>query len=199
MDSKRADLIAAAKALLWEIGYEAMSPRKILEASGAGQGSLYHHFKGKMDLAAKALAEVEEEMREVFDRIFAADAPPLDRLFRYLALERNGLNGCRLGRLANEPAIAEAALRAPLARYFRHVETVIAETVAEAAARGDIDPAVEPDRIAAALVAVVQGGYVLSRVHQDPAHIRRATDGAAAMLAALARKRPRPAGARPAP
>ncbi len=190
MESKREDLIEATKALLWDIGYEAMSPKKILATSGAGQGSLYHHFKGKMDLAATALAEVEEEMREVFDRIFATDRPPMDRLFRYLDLERNGLNGCRLGRLANEPAFAEAALRKPLARYFRHVEEVVAKTVAEAVARGDLDAAADPERIAATLVATVQGGYVLSRVHRNPDHIRRATDGAAILLEGLARSRP---------
>ncbi len=49
--STREHLVAAAKGLLWERGYAAMSPRAVLRASGAGQGSLYHHFAGKADLA----------------------------------------------------------------------------------------------------------------------------------------------------
>jgi len=65
MPPKREDLLKAAKKLLWERGYEATSPRDIQEASGAGQGSFYHHFNGKLDLAATALEEVSAEMQEL--------------------------------------------------------------------------------------------------------------------------------------
>jgi TetR/AcrR family transcriptional regulator, transcriptional repressor for nem operon len=44
MSSKRDALLKSAKKLLWERGFEATSPRDIQDASGAGQGSFYHHF-----------------------------------------------------------------------------------------------------------------------------------------------------------
>src|SRR3954468_17749100 len=45
-------LIESTRELLWERGYVGTSPKAILERSGAGQGSMYHHFKGgKPDLA----------------------------------------------------------------------------------------------------------------------------------------------------
>ena len=69
MESKREDLVAATKSLLWDLGYEAMSPKKIMRESGAGQGSLYHHFTGKMDRAVAALNEIEAEMHDDFDRV----------------------------------------------------------------------------------------------------------------------------------
>lgn len=188
MESKREDLIAATKTLLWELGYEAMSPKKIMRESGAGQGSLYHHFNGKMDLAVTALSEVEVEMHDRFDRIFNSGKPPLARLFDYLGVKRYGLKGCRLGRLANESSIAEAALREPLVRYFRHVEKVITKTLAEAVARGELDPAVKPKPLAVAMVAAIQGGFILSRLHNNPRYIRLSAEGAAAMLQAHATK-----------
>jgi len=183
--NKRARLIDTTKALLWEIGYESMSPKKILQQSGAGQGSLYHHFSGKMALASTALDEMEAEMRTRFDQVFATHSSPLKRLQAYLTLDRAGLKGCRLGRLANETSIADAALRAPLERYFSHVQTVITQTLHEAIQQGEIDKTISPANIAAALVAVVQGGYTLCRINQDPAHIKRATHGALTMLNAL--------------
>ena len=189
MESKRDDLVKAAKSLLWDVGYEAMSPKKILTASNAGQGSLYHHFDGKMDLAAAALAEVEVEMCSDFDLAMAANMPPMDRLVNYLKRKRIGLKGCRLGRLANESAVSDPVLRKPLAKYFSHVEKGIAKTLAEAVAAGEVDAAIRPKEIANALVAVVQGGYVLSRVHNDSKHIRMATNGACVMLDALKIKR----------
>ena len=103
--SKREAIVAAAKALLWERGYEATSPRDVLDRSGAGQGSLYHHFSGKREVAAAALAEMAEEEIAAIDRLFAPDSPPLDRVHAYLTRERQALRGCRLARLANEAAM----------------------------------------------------------------------------------------------
>ena len=59
--TKYDDLIKATKALLWEKGYDATSPRAIQALSNAGQGSFYHHFRSKKDLAATALEAVVDE------------------------------------------------------------------------------------------------------------------------------------------
>src|SRR5258708_30470245 len=74
----KGELVKAAKKLMWERGYEAVSPRDLLEESGAGQGSLYHHFKGKMDLAS--LREVSDEMCEFAREIVGTDGSALDRV-----------------------------------------------------------------------------------------------------------------------
>jgi hypothetical protein len=54
----------------------------------------------------------------------------------------------------------------------------------EAAAAGDLAPGLAPAALAAAFLAVVEGGYVLARVHWDEAAMREAIDGAVQMLAA---------------
>lgn len=185
VDSKRADLVAATKDLLWDVGYGAMSPRKILDASGAGQGSLYHHFSGKRAIAAAALTEIDAEMRGAFGCIVQVDLPPLERVRRFLSEKREGMKGCRLGRLANETAIADDVLRRPIADFFAHVETALAAALAEARGRGDIVEKIDTDALAVALVAIVQGGYVLSRIHRDGTRMRDACAGALAMLDAV--------------
>ena len=103
---------------MWERGYEAVSPRDLLAESGAGQGSLYHHFKGKMDLASVALGEVSDEMCELARETVGTDGSALDRVFRYLDVSRDGLKGCRMGRFAAESSIAEASLRKPVETVF---------------------------------------------------------------------------------
>ncbi|MCB2100679.1 MAG: TetR/AcrR family transcriptional regulator [Rhodobacterales bacterium] len=186
MESKRRNLIDAAKTLLWETGYESMSPRRVLATSGAGQGSMYHHFTGKEDLAATALDETTSEMIAAFDALFDDALPPLARIARYLELERDGTARCRLGRLANERAVQEGPLRLPLERYFEHVERRITKALKEAAKDGALGDGVKPRKTAAALVAAVQGGYVLSLAHNDPGYVGRATSGALALLKAAA-------------
>jgi TetR/AcrR family transcriptional regulator, transcriptional repressor for nem operon len=182
--SKRDAIVQAAKDLLWEQGYEAMSPRDVMERSGAGQGSLYHHFKGKSDLAEQALGEVNAELRAIADRVFdRPERPPLERVRRFLqALSRDPLKGCRVGRLAVESSIEQDAIRLPVAAWFAYAEGKVAGALREAQAAGDLREGVDPDDVALTVMALVQGGYLLARAHQDPAAMHRAIAGGMALL-----------------
>lgn len=187
--SARTKLIDAARSLLWERGYEAMSPRAVLDRAGAGQGSLYHHFDGKGGLAAAALELIATEMQAQMDTLLDPAKPPLERLTAYLSAPRNGTKGCRLGRLANETAItgpdADERLRAPLAAYFNHVERAVRDTLIEAQSAGDLPAGLDCAAVAQAIVAAVQGGYVLSRVHNDDGRFAQAAQGVLALLHGL--------------
>lgn len=185
--SKREAIVAAAKTLLWERGYEATSPRDVLALSGAGQGSLYHHFPGKREVAAAALAEMAAEEIAAIDALFAAEALPLDRVRAYLTRERQALRGCRLARLANEAAMEEPALREPVAAYLDRIQAALRGSLEEAQGAGHLAPGLAPAALAAALLAIVEGGYVLARVHWDEAAMRAAIDGGVQLLAAVTR------------
>jgi TetR/AcrR family transcriptional repressor of nem operon len=56
-------LIESTQELLWERGYTGTSPKAIQQRAGAGQGSMYHHFAGKPELALTAINRTAEEMR----------------------------------------------------------------------------------------------------------------------------------------
>jgi TetR/AcrR family transcriptional repressor of nem operon len=189
MSSKREDLLRAAKKLLWERGYEATSPRDIQDASGAGQGSFYHHFDGKLDLAATALDEVSKEMSELASGLMDTKVPGLDRVASFVERTRDGLKGCRLGRFAGEASIVEPALREPIKRYFDHLDTLLTAALVDAKQSGALRAEAEPADIAAMLIAVVQGGFVLSRVQRDKAAINRATSAAMALLRSSVKSR----------
>ena len=188
MPSKKDELLSSAKTLLWERGYEATSPRDIQEASGAGQGSFYHHFDGKLDLAATAIEEVAQEMREAATQLLDPALPGLERVARFLTQGRDGLKGCRLGRFASETSIAEARIRGPVKLYFDHLEGLLASALADAKGRGDLDTTAEPAALARMLIAVLQGGFVLSRVHRDREAINAAAQTALTLLRSPVRR-----------
>jgi len=185
--SKRDALIDTAKALLWERGFEAMSPKAVLRHSGAGQGSLYHHFEGKRDLAATALEQINAEAREDLDRRIRPDLDPMARIFAYLDAPRDGLKGCRLGRLANEQAIFDPVLGPIVADYFRYIEEHLARAIKDAKHIGTLPQALKPKDVARTLIAAVQGGYVISRVHNDAGALNDSIRGAKSMLRELAK------------
>ncbi len=128
--STKEKLLHAAKSLLFEEGFEAMSPAKVLKLSGAGQGSLYHHFSGKKDLARTVLDGVADEMIKVAESVFNdTQLSPAEKLETFFGKPRNGLLGCKLGRLANEKAFRNSDLRMPLDKYFSTILSEVKETL----------------------------------------------------------------------
>lgn len=172
----------ATKELLADQGYVSTSPRDILTRSGAGQGSLYHHFRGKSDLAGAALQEISAEMRAAADDLLDDEPDPVRAVEAWLTAPREALRGCRLGRLVAEPILFESTISEPISAYFRHVQQRLSARLTEARTSGRLNPDLDPVDLAVALVAVVQGGYVLARGTGDAEAMPRAQRAAVALL-----------------
>lgn len=182
----KTDILNAAKTLLWETGYQSMSPRKVMDASGAGQGSLYHHFRSKQDLAEAALDDIEQEMTAAAEALLGGSQAPMAKIKAYLLLERKGLKGCRLGRLANESeVIGEPGMRSRIAKYFVGVEALLARALRDAQQTDQLPQTLDVHDLACTLASVVQGGFLLSRILQDSEEISKATKGAMALVQAV--------------
>lgn len=180
--SKREQLLEATKALLWEVGFEAMSPRDIQERSAARPGSLYHHFPSKLALAGEAMKEVARNDIERIDAFFASDAPALDTVHRYLSLDRESMRGCRFGRLVSEASIEHDELRQPVTAFFDTIRRNLTTKLQQARAEGTLSPNIDPGTLAVTLLALIQGGAVVARAYQDDALARQAMDGVMSLL-----------------
>lgn len=180
--SKRDQLVEATKELLWEVGYEAMSPRDIQTRSAAKPGSLYHHFPSKLAVATEALETATAEEIARLDEIFSVGVPPLEAIRSYILLERDVFRGCRLGRLVHEASIEIDGLRQPVAAYFNALRDHIARSLVQAQSEGTFKACIEPEALAVSLTALIQGGYVLARTFQDQALMRQAQQGALALI-----------------
>ncbi|MFD0581481.1 TetR/AcrR family transcriptional regulator [Dactylosporangium darangshiense] len=184
----RERLVASAQDLLWERGYGGTSPKAIQERAGAGQGSMYHHFAGKAELAVAALSRTAEAERERAEAVLGGDGSALERITAYLRRERPALRGCPIGRHAADPdLVADPALRAPIEETFAWLRGRLAALVASGQRDGKLREGPDPDAIAAAVVAIVQGGYVLARASGSQRSFDDAIEGAVQLVAALAR------------
>ncbi|MFF3264452.1 TetR/AcrR family transcriptional regulator [Streptomyces sp. NPDC002932] len=157
-------LIEATQELLWERGYVGTSPKAIQQRADAGQGSMYHHFSGKPELALAAIRRTSAEMRETAGRTFDSPGSAYERVSRYLLRERDVLRGCPVGRLTMDPdVIVSDELRSPVDETIGWLRGRLAAIVQEGLDRGEFAHTLVPDDIAATIVATVQGGYVLAR------------------------------------
>ena len=179
-------LIAATQELLWERGYAATSPKDILQKAEAGQGSMYHHFSGKQDLAVTALEETAAGMRASAEILLHGEGSPVDRVKAYLTRQRDSLKGCRIGRMTYDAdVLASPELLAPVTQTLAWLVETLAGVIAEGIECGQLRADVDAREVASMLVATIQGGYVLARAGQDPAAFDAAVRGALQSLAAL--------------
>ncbi|MFJ4106029.1 TetR/AcrR family transcriptional regulator [Oerskovia enterophila] len=176
---RRERLVRAARDLYWAQGVEGTSPRQVLEVSGVGQGSLYHHFPTKHDLSLAAIsATTQEALASVEGDLTDTDRPPVERLVAYLERPRPALAGCKVGRLTSDRSVmADEELRSPVHAYFAGLVARVQEVFEETGLPDDV----AHDRAYAA-VAIVQGGYVLARALDDPAALTAAVEGFVSML-----------------
>ncbi|MFI7190253.1 TetR/AcrR family transcriptional regulator [Nocardia nova] len=175
--------------LLWERGYAATSPRDVLARADVGQGSMYHHFTGKRDLAVHALQAVTAEVTAESE-LLDGEGTPLERMVRYLTRPREATRGCRVGRMTQDPDVVEdAELISLVAGAFDIIIERWRRVIVEAIAAHELPESLVPGDLAHALVAVIQGGYVLSRAQGTKEPMDSAIRGALALLDARHRGR----------
>lgn len=176
-------LIESTRELLWERGYVGTSPKAILERAGAGQGSMYHHFQGKPDLALAAIRRTAEELRASAQRALDGPGTPYERIRAYLERERDVLRGCPVGRLTMDPdVVANEDLRAPVDETIGWLREQLVRIVEEGQEQGQFARSLDAREIAATVLATVQGGYVLARASGSPAAFDSGVRGLLSLL-----------------
>lgn len=181
----RTRLVAATQELLWERGYASTSPKDILNRAAAGQGSMYHHFDGKQDLAATALEESAAAMRADAEALLNGEGSASARVIAYLERQRDSLRGCRMGRMTYDAdVLVTPDLLGPVSTTLRWLVDTIATVIRQGVDQEEFPAATDAHQLASMVVATVQGGYVLARAQQDPAPFDAAVNGAADLLRA---------------
>ncbi|MEU3556075.1 TetR/AcrR family transcriptional regulator [Streptomyces fragilis] len=181
-------LVESTRELLWERGYTGISPKGIQQRAGVGQGSMYHHFAGKRELALAAIGRTAEETRARAEEQLSGTGTSVERVTAYLRRERDVLRGCPIGRLTQDPEVmADPALREPVDRTLAWLRERLAQVLAEGRERGELDAGLDPWAVAATTVAVLQGGYVLARAAASAQPFDQAVDGVLGLLAAHVR------------
>lgn len=182
--TSRQRLIDAMAELLWERGYAATSPRDVMSAANVGQGSFYHHFSGKHELAVAALRQNIAEAAGTSACV--KEESPLDELKAHLLLPRIGQKGCRVGRMTQDPQVLQdSELLGLVEEAFEAAEGRWRRLIDAAMALGELPETLDSEQLASTLAAVLQGGYVLARARGSQKPMDDALHGMASLLDSL--------------
>lgn len=187
----RARIVEAAAELMFEHGIARTGTEDVQRAAGVSASQLYHYFTDKQDLVH---AVVERQAQAVLD----GQQPLLGHLDSFDALtawrdllvdshrRRHGSGGCVIGSLASELADSDEHARQRLAGSFARWQAHIRDGLTRMRERGELRPEADPDRLALALLAAVQGGLLLGQTCRDSAPLETALDAMIAHIHSFA-------------
>lgn len=182
-DRSRAALIDKAATLFRRQGYAATGLNQILAEAGVKPGSLYHHFpRGKQQLAAAVVVAEGTGIEQLLRRFLATGRPVADIVDRWVDLLIAGLagdqrDGCPIEPIATEAVNASPLVREASARAFNGWSAAIEERL-----RSDGWSTTGAQRVAVAVIALIEGALILSRISGDAGALDAAKPAARTLL-----------------
>lgn len=183
MSDKRDDIIATTCELMERQGYHATGLNRIVQESGAPKGSLYHYFPaGKEELAAAAIRRSGLDIAGHIQGALAAHDDPAVAVSDFIrALAGHvAASGYRQGGpitgVALEAASTSERLRLACRDEYRAWQALFA---------AKLGPAYGPARaarLAALIIAAIEGGIILSRSERSNQPLLDVADEIEALL-----------------
>jgi TetR/AcrR family transcriptional repressor of nem operon len=187
----RKRIVAAAAALIREHGVAETSLDNVIERAGVSKSQLYLYFEGRAALLREVVAHNAELVLEAQEphlyslESWKAIRAWLDALVE-LQVTAGARGGCPVGSLVGQLAEADEQTRNVLADAFARWEEPLRRGLHSMQERGKLDRRAQPDRLATATLATIQGGLVLTQSRRDPGQLAVAVEAAYAHLRAHA-------------
>ena len=165
----RERIVSAASKLIRARGIAETSLDDLIEHAGVSKSQLYHYFEDRGDLLRAVVALNTESV--------LGDIGPLDswKAIRAwldslvgLQVERRCRGGCPIGALVGQLAESDDRARAALADSFTRWEEKLRDGLRSMQEQRELKRTADPDRLATATLAAIQGGLLLTQIRRDP-------------------------------
>ncbi len=182
-DRSRAALVENAARLFRRQGYAATGVNQILDAASVKAGSLYHHFPdGKAGLAAAVVDGVGTDIERLLRTFLASGRTPAEVVAKWIDMLAVGLDGdqrdgCPIEPIATESVHASTQVRAASARAFAAWCAAVADRLT-----GDGWTEVDASQTARAVIALIEGSLIMSRIAGDRLALDAAKTAATKLL-----------------
>jgi TetR/AcrR family transcriptional repressor of nem operon len=183
----RQRIVDAAADLIFDQGVAHTTIEDVRAAADVSSSQLYHYFDDKPALVR---AVIEHQTDAIVSNQETFDLSTLDglRKWRDWLIDYQRALGCRggcpIGSLGSELAEAEPQARDQVASGFQRWEAAIRHGLREMHADGRLAPEADPDTLALALLAALQGGLLLTQIQRDTKPLEAALDAMLELIAA---------------
>ena len=165
-------ILEAASTLIQKSGVNGTSVDDVLKASKTGKSQFYHYFGSKSLMIRDLIEHRKAGLNSLGEaQLKQLDSPEaiglwLDAIIR--EFEQGVLSqGCPIGDLAAELACSNEELRSHLNHTFNSWSDCLETGFKEMAARGDLDPSMEPAHLASFFISAIEGAILLAKTARN--------------------------------
>lgn len=187
----RQRIVEAAADLIFDQGVAHTTIEDMRAAADVSSSQLYHYFDDKPALVR---AVIEHQTGAIVSNQETFDLSSLDGLreWRDWVIEYQRALGCRggcpIGSLGSELAETEPQARDQVAAGMKRWEAAIQHRLREMHADGQLATDADPDKLALALLAALQGGLLLAQIERDTRPLEAALDAMLELIAKLSER-----------
>ena len=165
-------IVAAAAGLMFDNGVAETTLEDIRAAAGVSGSQVYHYFEDKQALVRAVIDyQADAVLDAQCDHLDHLDTVGGLRAWRDFLVEHQRRLGCRggcpIGALGAEVAETDAVARLAAARGLARWEQRIRDGLQAMHARGDLPADADPQDLALAMLAALQGGLLLTQLQRD--------------------------------
>jgi AcrR family transcriptional regulator len=190
-ETRREQVLEAARACLQEHGLEAVSMEMIIARSGLSTGAVYGYFKGKDEIISAVVTEGTAAMgRQLVPILKNPDPPPLPELIEQLLRtivdfgqhKRGGIDRLLVSLHGWSHSQSDPELKAAARAAYRRQRELFADAVRRWQAAGTFDPGADPDGMAQLLQSICLG-FAAQRTLAGDADVQAHVDALQALTA----------------
>jgi len=178
----RQHIIQRAATLFNQRGYLGSSISDVMQHTGLQKGGIYRHFESKEQIALAAFDYAQQQSTAQLAAAVAAETDAVKQLlafiaaFQALTLRPPVAGGCPILNTIVDSDDGAPALRERVVAVVSEGEQLLAHSVAQGIAQGRVRAGIDPQAVAALLIATLEGGILLSRAHRSPEYVQYAVD-----------------------
>lgn len=151
-------------------GFQNTSISQVIVATGVKKGNLYYHFPSKEALGLAVLIDARDEFFTILEDSLSGENPMLRILnscntILEMMQQSNFVGGCLFGNTALEMTDSNSSFGKVIQEVFLRWTELIEQELLQASKANIPVPPVSPAALATSVVAILEGGIMLSRVY----------------------------------
>ena len=175
MNKSKERILASAKELFHENGFQQTSVDEILKKSGVTKSNFYYHFKSKEKLGLIILERFikQYEADVLIKTLGDSSIRPSERLVEFynsvktFHKDLQNPRGCPFGNLAIEMSGSNENFRGKLSAFFNSWEKTIEECMKEGMSKGEFRSDLPPAVIAQLILSHLEGAIMMVKTHRS--------------------------------
>jgi TetR/AcrR family transcriptional regulator, transcriptional repressor for nem operon len=188
----RQRIVVAAADLIWRQGVASTTLEDVRAEARVSSSQIYHYFADKKALV-RAVVDYRTQtvVGDIHEPMLAA-IEGIEGLRRWrdkivsIQSDAGCRGGCPLGSLGSELAELDHVARHDVAAGYTRWEAAIRACLQGMHDRGQLIPAADPDQLATAMLAALQGGLLLAQVERSVRPLAAALDVMISLTESLA-------------